>query len=92
MDKKRSSSKKKNALYRDFLRKRTKDTEIRYERYKNKLMNILKYSKKELGNNRNNIKRSWEILNSVIKHGAGLNNHPTYFSVSMNMKNIIWML
>lgn len=75
---------KKIALYRDFLRTRTKDAEIRYKRYKNRLTNILRYSKKEyymkqLDINRNNNKRLWEILNSVIKRGTGQKNDPKYF-------------
>lgn len=75
---------KKNALYREFLRTSTKDAEIRYKRYKNRLTNILRYSKKEyymkqLDINRNNNKRLWEILNSVIKRGTGQNNYPKIF-------------
>lgn len=78
-----NACKKKNALYRDFLRTRTKDAEIRYKTYKNRLTNILRVSKKEyymkqLDINRNNNKRLWEILNSVIKRGTGQKNDPKY--------------
>lgn len=36
-----------NSLYRDFIRKKTKEAKDKYKIYKNKLTNILRNSKKE---------------------------------------------
>ena len=62
---------KKNKLYKDFIRTRSKLSEDKYKRYENKLTSILRYSQKQyytnlLENNRNNIKATWDIVNSVI--------------------------
>lgn len=42
-----NACKKKNTLYRDFIRQRTKEAEHKYKKYKNKLTNILRASKKD---------------------------------------------
>lgn len=57
----RNVCKKKNLLYRNFITQRTEEAEDKYKRYKNKLTNIIRLSKKEyyknkLEDNRNNMK------------------------------------
>lgn len=79
-----NACKKKNALYRNFIRQRTKEAEDRYKTYKNKLTSIIRISKKEyyknkLDNNKNNIKGMWNILNCIIRDGAKQNSLPKYF-------------
>ena len=80
----RNACKKKNTLYRDFLRHRTKDAENKYKIYKNKLINIIRTSKKEyykkiLNDNKNNIKGIWNILNSIIRNNPRQISYPKYF-------------
>ena len=79
-----NACKKKNTLYRDFIRHRTKDAENKYKVYKNKLINIIRISKKEyykkiLDDNKNNIKGIWNILNSIIRNSPRLISYPKYF-------------
>ena len=66
-----NASKKKNLLYRQFLKKRTDECESKYNKYKNKLTAILRYCEKQyytdiLDFNKGNIKETWIIINSVI--------------------------
>lgn len=68
-----NACKKKNTLYKDFIKYRTRDREIKYKAYKNKLMDIIRNRKKEyydksFENNKNNIKGTWNILNSIIRN------------------------
>ena len=63
---------RKKNLYRDFLRKRTNKSEMKYKAYKNKLTSILRFCEKRYYNellekNRNDIKETWKILNSITK-------------------------
>lgn len=56
-----NACRKKNSMYREFVKYRCKDKEIKYKRYKNKLTDILRKRKKEffdnkLEINKNNIK------------------------------------
>lgn len=86
-----NASKKKNALYREFIKRRTKETESKYKKYKNKLTNIMRKCKKDyysklLNNNKNNIKGIWNILNSIIRNDSGHTNYPQYFNDN-NIKN-----
>ena len=46
----KNACKKKNYLYRRFLKSRSKETESRYKTYKNKLTGILRYCEKEYHN------------------------------------------
>lgn len=45
---------KKNTLYREFIKHRSKEAENKYKKNKNKLINIMR-----------NIKGIWNILNSI---------------------------
>jgi hypothetical protein len=80
-----NACKKKNLLYRLFLKQRTKDAENRYKTYKNKLIRIIRFNKKEyyhrlLEQQRSNIQGTWKILNSIIKKGTGKKDYPMYFT------------
>ena len=63
---------KKNLLYKNFLKHRTVQSEVKYKKYKNKLVKILKTTEKLYYNdllqeNINCSKKTWSILNSIIK-------------------------
>lgn len=80
----RNACKKKNTLYKQFIRLRTEDSKHRYKTYKNRLTDILRISKKLyytnlLNKNKNNIKEVWGILNNVIKGNTKNNSYPNYF-------------
>ena len=73
-----NACRKKNKLYRDFIKYRTSDKEAKYKLYKNKLMCIIRKSKKEYFNklleiNKNNIKGTWNILNKIIRNKTNSN-------------------
>uniref|UniRef100_A0A8C7YP82 Reverse transcriptase domain-containing protein n=1 Tax=Oryzias sinensis TaxID=183150 RepID=A0A8C7YP82_9TELE len=79
-----NACKKKNCLYKEFLKQRTKEAENRYKKYRNKLTNIIRRCKKEyydklLDKNKSNVKNIWSILNAVIRKGAKENGYPKYF-------------
>ena len=66
-----NACKKKNTLYKEFIRHRTKVSEDKYKKSKNKLTNIIRSARKEhynkiLDDNKNNTKRIWDIMNTVI--------------------------
>ena len=57
------ASKRKNVLYKEFLKKRTAEAENKYKVYKNKLIQIIRRSRKEhysklLEDNKNTIKNT----------------------------------
>ena len=63
---------KKNSLYKQFLKFRTKQAEEKYKRYKNKLVSILRLAEKQFYNNKlllyqNDLKNTWRILNEITK-------------------------
>lgn len=79
-----NACKKKNTLYREFLKQRTKDAENKYKKYKNKLTNIIRVCRKEyyskiLNNNKHNMKGIWDVLNGIIKNNSGQQSYPEYF-------------
>lgn len=83
----KNACKKKNLLYREFLRLRTNKTENKYKIYKNKLTFILRneeknYYDKLLKDQINNIKGTWKILNNLIKKGAKSMNLPREFNIA----------
>lgn len=84
-----NACKKKNTLYREFIKQRTRDAE---NKYKNKLNNILcvcrkTYYSKLLNKNKNNIKGIWDILNSIITNSSGQRSYPHYFIDNNTIKN-----
>lgn len=67
----------------EFMRQGTKEMEIKYKIYKNKLTNILRTSKKEyygklLHMNKDNIKGMWKILYTVINKGGKQKSYPNF--------------
>lgn len=79
-----NACKKKNTLYKKFIRLRTIEAEMKYKKYKNKLIYIMRKCKKEyynkiLENNKNNTKGLWNVLNSIIRNGSRNNSYPQYF-------------
>ncbi len=75
--------KNKNALYRKFIVIRTIQAENKYNIYKNKLISIIRSSKKDyyklLDKHKNNIQSTWKVLNSIIKKNTGKIDYPNYF-------------
>uniref|UniRef100_A0A1A8GC74 Helentron 4 helitron-like transposon replicase/helicase/endonuclease n=1 Tax=Nothobranchius korthausae TaxID=1143690 RepID=A0A1A8GC74_9TELE len=79
-----NACKKKNTLYRCFLKLRTSEAERKYKKYKNKLVSIIKRQKKEyysklLEDNKNNTRATWGIINNVIKRNKIASTVPNYF-------------
>ena len=80
----RNACNKKNNLYREYLRKRTRKGELRYKTYKNKLTAILRFSEKQYYNNlleinKDNIKETWRILNTITGRGKKKSYFPNSF-------------
>ena len=68
------SCKKKQYLYKLYLKNRTKQSEDRYKKYKNKLTQIIRFNKRSyyhdlLVQHKNNIQGTWKVLNSIIRNG-----------------------
>ena len=93
-----NACKKKNMLYRSFIKCRTKEAEQKYKRYKNKLTNIMRVCKKNyytkiLENSKNNIKGIWNILNSIIQNGKTKTSYPDHFkdndTTISNMNDVV---
>ncbi|XDV36142.1 hypothetical protein PO909_005986 [Leuciscus waleckii] len=81
----KNACKKKNDLYRLFLRSRTKDAEVRYKKYKNKLVGIIRRQKKDyytklLDKKKNSTKDTWSILNSVMQKSKVKTKFPNKFT------------
>lgn len=79
-----NACKKKNVLYRRFLKHRTIEAENKYKIYKNKLISIMRSNKKEhyhklLEQYRSNTQGTWRVLKSLIKKGTGKADKPNYF-------------
>ncbi len=76
--------KKKHLLYRKFIVTRTIQAENKYKIYTNKLISIIRSSKKNyynklLDKHKNNIQSTWKVLNSIIKKNTGKIDYPNYF-------------
>lgn len=79
-----NACKKKNILYKSFIKSKTKEAELKYKVYKNKLTGVIRSSKKSYYNkalqeNKNNIKGTWSILNSLIRPGSTKKTYPECF-------------
>lgn len=71
-----NACKKKNNLYKSFIKYRNKQAEIKYKTYKNKLISILRsaekmYYCKKLKDYKNDIKSTWKILNEITQRKKG---------------------
>ena len=67
----KNACRKKNLLYKDFLKTRTNVSEEKYKKSKNKLTAILRLCEKQyftelLEINKGNMKETWKILNGLI--------------------------
>lgn len=65
-----NACKKKNNLYKLFIKLKSKEAENKYKLYKNKLTDIIRlakksYYKKLLLDNKSNIKGTWDVLNYI---------------------------
>lgn len=85
-----NACKKKNILYKQFLKDRIKEKENKYKKYKNKLTNIMRHCKKEYYNqlleqNKSNTQGTWNVLNSIIKKGVKKSDFPNYFTTNENV-------
>ena len=86
-----NACKKKNLLYKNLLKDRNNETETRYKKYKNKLTNIIRISKKDyyhkiLEQQKNNIQGTWKILNNIIKKGTGKPEYPKFLKKDNTFK------
>ena len=75
----KNGCKKKNMLYKQFLKNRTIEREAKHKKYKNKLTAILRYSEKQhysdmLELNKMNMKETWKILNTLINKKKKIRN------------------
>ena len=75
----KNACKKKNMLYKQFLKNRTIEREAKYKKYKNKPTAILRYSEKQhysdmLELNKMNMKETWKILNTLINKKKKVRN------------------
>ena len=78
------SVRKKNKLYKTFLKSSNRKNETLYKRYKNKLNHIIQLSKKlyyeeQLLKYKNISKMIWQTLNKVINRKQETNNLPSEF-------------
>ena len=82
--------KKKNLLYKQFMRKKLKVAEKRYKNYKNKLTTTLRFCEKEhysakLECNKNDIKQTWNIINDLINKKKFTASWPSEFLDNANV-------
>lgn len=88
-----NACKKKNTLFWEFIKQRTKEAEKKYKNYKNKLTNIIMVCRKEyytkiLHYNKSNIKGIWDILNSIFKNSAKQQSNPQYINIIILKRTI----
>lgn len=62
---------------------------MKYKKYKNKLMNIMRFRKndyynKQLLEYRTNAQGTWKVLNSIIKNVTGKLEYPHFFKIKNN--------
>ena len=77
------SIRKKNRLYRKFLKFPTSQNEINYKQYRNKLSSLLRIAKRlhyeeKLNLAKTNVKRTWQVLNEILqRRGNKANKIPS---------------
>lgn len=86
-----NACKKKNTLYREFIKHRTENVELKYKVYKNKLTKILRtrkeaYYSSRLEKNRDNMRGTWKVIYSLLKNKNPEFEYPKYI-----MKKICWL-
>ena len=81
----KNACKKKNILYKRFLKSRSEVAEVRYKSYKNKLTSILRQCEKDYYSNlleesKQNIKETWKIINKLLnKKSTKKSSYPSEF-------------
>ena len=70
----KNACRKKNNLYKSWLANKTECAQQKYKKYRNKLSLILRkaekaYYKNKLNESKNDVKRTWSVINEVIKKG-----------------------
>lgn len=81
----KNACKKKNILYKRFLKSRSEVAEVSYKSYKNKLTSILRQCEKEYYSNlleesKQNIKETWKIINKLFNKKSTKNSsYPSEF-------------
>ena len=76
-----NACKTKNNLYKQFIKNKTKINEIKHKMYKNNLVNILQnckqtYYNKLVEENKNYNKKSWKIINEVMRNKKNCQTYP----------------
>ena len=82
--------KKKNHLYKEFLKKRTTEAENIYKNSKNKLTRIMRTSKrdyncKSLEDNKSDFKQTLKVLNKIIKQKLAKTENSNYLLAKNNI-------
>jgi hypothetical protein len=86
------SIRKKNRLYRKFLKFPTSQNEINYKQYRNNLSSLLRTAKRlhyeeKLSLAKTNVKKTWQVLNEILqRRGNKANKIPSNFFT--NNRNI----
>ena len=75
---------KRKRLYKDYIKNRTLDAQVKYKSYRNKLTSILRKSEKQYYNQllieqKGNVKNIWKILNTIIRKPKNSHNYPDAF-------------
>ena len=65
-----NSVKKKNSLYKNYIKSKSPDVKIKYLKYKNKLVSVIRHAEKKyyadkLLNVKDNISKTWRIMNEM---------------------------
>ena len=71
-------------IKRGFIISQSSEAELKYKTYKNKLTSVLRcseitYYSELLERQKNNVKGTWRILNTIISKQFNAPEHPTYF-------------
>ena len=79
-----NACRKKNNLYKEYIKLKTTVSETKYKMYKNKLTAVLRrcekdYYSKLLEEHKNDVKGTWQVLNSIIKKSHKMSNYPETF-------------
>ena len=80
---------KRKRLYKDYIKTRTFDAQVKYKSYRNKLTSILRKSERQYYNQllieqKGNVKNIWKILNTIIRKPKNSHNYPDAFITDKN--------
>ncbi len=87
-----NACKKKNVLYKQFLKCRTEEAENKYKKYKNRLTTIMRNNKKNYYNklleiHKSNTQGTWKVINNIINKSKNKSVCPNYF-LTNNKQNV----